>query len=405
MKFRYESYAIIYVFLFVFSGHTPANRHLIHIDISNGPTVELMSVWPSNGPELSWEYKGIGNGYSSPALDSKSVFVTGEIDSIGYLFSFDLKGELNWKVAYGKEWTKSYIGTRAAPTIIDNQIYVCSALGDIVCLEKTTGKISWSINMIQDLNGKNNVYGYSMQLLIDQNVLYCLPGGRTVNIAALDRHTGNTIWTSRGLGETAGYANPILIDLPERKILVCYSEYSLLGVDATTGELLWSTELSLRGEIPCNTPIYEDGYLYSVGGPGNGALKHSISNDGTSIEEMWSNLSFDTFFGGFVKNENYLYGAMNRKRALASLNIKTGEIKSTVDLRNGAIISADGLLYYYSEDGRIGLIDPNNGNLKLISSFRIKKGTREHFAHPVIHNGQLYIRHGNDLLVYNIQKS
>ena len=76
-----------------------------------------------------------------------------------------------------------------------------------------------------------------------------------------------------------------------------------------------------------------------------------------------------------------------------------------MDLRNGAIISADGLLYYYSEDGRIGLIDPNNGNLKLISSFRIKKGTREHFAHPVIHNGQLYIRHGNDLLVYNIQKS
>ncbi len=365
--------------------------------------VELISEWPTNGPDLTWEYEGIGNGYSSPAIDSESVFVTGEIDSIGYLFSFDLQGSLKWKVAYGKEWMKSYIGTRAAPTITGNLIYVCSGLGEIVCFEKATGKVHWSLNMLVDLDGRNNVYGYSMQLLIDRDVLYCLPGGRTVNIASLDRHTGNIIWTSKGLGETPGYANAIIIEVSERKILVCYSEYSLLGIDAGTGELLWSRELSMLGEIPCNMPIYDDGNLYSVGGPGNGALKHSLSSDGSSIEEVWSNVSFNSFFGGFVLSEGYLYGAMNRKRKLVSVDVKTGKIKSTLSIKGGAIISTEGLLYYYSEDGRVSLIDTNNGNLKLISSFRITKGTKEHFAHPVIHQGQLYIRHGNALFAYNLK--
>ena len=232
---------------------------------------------------------------------------------------------------------KSYIGTRAEPTITDNLIYVCSGLGKIVCFEKATGKLLWAVNMLDDLKGRNTVYGYSMQLLVDQNVLYCLPGGRNINIVALDRFTGQTKWTTKGLGETPGYANPILIELPERKILVCYSEYSLMGIDAGTGELLWSKELSILGEIPCNTPIYEDGYLYSVGGPGNGALKHSLSSDGSSIEEVWSNVSFNTFFGGFVNYDGFLYGALNRKRKLASLDVITGKIKSNNKIRQIAL--------------------------------------------------------------------
>jgi outer membrane protein assembly factor BamB len=37
-----------------------------------------------------------------------------------------------------------------------------------------------------------------------------------------------------------------------------------------------------------------------------------------------------------------------------------------------------------------------------VSSFRIKKGSGEHWAHPVIKDGRLYIRHGDALMVYYI---
>jgi outer membrane protein assembly factor BamB len=32
-------------------------------------------------------------------------------------------------------------------------------------------------------------------------------------------------------------------------------------------------------------------------------------------------------------------------------------------------------------------------------------GTDQHWAHPVIHDGRLYILHGNILMVYNIKRN
>ena len=46
----------------------------------------------------------------------------------------------------------------------------------------------------------------------------------------------------------------------------------------------------------------------------------------------------------------------------------------------------------------------NAGKMKKVSSFRIKKGSFQHFSHPVIHNGILYQRHGNVLMAYDIRK-
>ena len=48
------------------------------------------------------------------------------------------------------------------------------------------------------------------------------------------------------------------------------------------------------------------------------------------------------------------------------------------------------------------LIRYDEGDLEEVSSFRIKKGTMNHFSHPVIHKGVLYQRHGASLMAYDI---
>ena len=67
----------------------------------------------------------------------------------------------------------------------------------------------------------------------------------------------------------------------------------------------------------------------------------------------------------------------------------------------GSLILADEKIYYYTLKGMMYLVDPEN--LEVISSFKIDKGTKEHFSHPVIHQGILYVRHGNILLAYDIK--
>ena len=47
----------------------------------------LLKEWPADGPKLLWKAEGIGNGYSSPIVSGGRIFVTGEIDSMGYLFA------------------------------------------------------------------------------------------------------------------------------------------------------------------------------------------------------------------------------------------------------------------------------------------------------------------------------
>jgi hypothetical protein len=70
----------------------------------------------------------------------------------------------------------------------------------------------------------------------------------------------------------------------------------------------------------------------------------------------------------------------------------------------GSIISADGLLFTYDESGEVALIEPTLAGFKKLGGFKVPYGSAQHWAHPVIENGRLYIRHGNSLMVYDIRK-
>jgi hypothetical protein len=366
--------------------------------------LDLLTTWPENGPELLLMIEDLGNGYSSPLVTENKSYITGEIDSIGYLFAFKLNGDLLWKKEYGGEWTLSYGGTRAMPSLVDDLLYLCSGLGKIICLKAESGEEVWSVDMIKNLGGELVSYGFAVPLLIHKNMLFCSPGGKMNNVVALNRFTGDLIWTSKGLGESPGYGSNILIKLEERNILVTFSEYSLLGIDAGNGDLLWFHKLADLGEIPCNTPIYEDGYIYFVAGPGNGATKLKLTANGKRIKKIWHNIDYNTYFGGFIKLGEYIYGSVNNKPEWQSLSAISGKVESRLKFHNGAASFADGKIYAYNQRGQVGLIKPNNGKLDLISSFRVQNGSKEHYAFPVIKNATLYIRHGNVLLAYNIKK-
>lgn len=74
------------------------------------------------------------------------------------------------------------------------------------------------------------------------------------------------------------------------------------------------------------------------------------------------------------------------------------------ELGGGAIIYADGLFYCYAEyDGEIALAQASPEEFKILSRFKVPLGTKEHWAHPVINDGRLFVRHGDALMVYDIK--
>jgi hypothetical protein len=367
----------------------------------------LLIVIPLQGedppiPELQLQIEGLGNGYSTPGLTEKRIFVTGENDSLGYIMAFDWEGNEIWKKCYGPEWTLSFPGSRAEPVVDQSRVYVCSGHGELICYDAETGRQIWKVSLIHDLEGENVIYGYSMPVLIDGDQLFCSPGGKENNIVALDKYSGRLLWASPGVGESAGYGKPQVIRRGELKILMTFSEFTFLGLNAHTGELLWTFDLNFKGELPCNQPLYNKGSIYIVAGPGNGAIAFDLSPDGKSIRERWRNLHFNTFFGGFVLLENYLVGAAEGKNSFISVHASTGDIMSQLRFGKGATIAAKDLLITYNQRGQLGIIGLRDGELSLLREFRVSEGTGEHFSRPAFFNNMLLIRHGNTLLGYGM---
>ena len=100
--------------------------------------------------------------------------------------------------------------------------------------------------------------------------------------------------------------------------------------------------------------------------------------------------------------DNHLYTSGTHSQYLYAIDATSGVLSDSMHIGQGALIAADESLYYYNQRGQMYLISHSEGKLKEVSSFKITKGTRHHFAHPVIHQGVLYQRRGEALMAYDI---
>jgi outer membrane protein assembly factor BamB len=373
----------------------------------------LLKSWPSAGPQLLWSIDDIGNGYGSPTVTADKIFITGEIDTMAYLFAFDLKGKLLWKSAFGKEWVKTFPGSRSAPTVDGNLVYVTSGMERIACFNGSSGQGLWYVNGIRELHGQYLMHGHSESPLIDGDLVFLVPGGKDTNVVAFNKITSMIQWICKGKGERAAYNSPMLIKLKDRNILVTFTAYSLMGIDTKNGELLWvheqdNTPLDKRGQMGwgdthSNTAWYENGFIYYIAGDGNGAVKLQLSPDGKEIKQVWRNQDIDNYMGGFIIRGNTIYTCVSEKKGLRTIDAATGQVMDSLKIGTGAIIFADEMLYYYNQKGEMYLINPAPKQPVVVSSFKITAGTKEHFSHPVINDGVLYIRHGKVLQAYGIK--
>jgi glutamine cyclotransferase len=149
--------------------------------------------------------------------------------------------------------------------------------------------------------------------------------------------------------------------------------------------------------------MYSDGKIFATTGYRGGSWLLRLKDDGKAVEELWK-IDADNQMGGAVKIGNYVYTTGHQNRAFFCMDWTTGKITyKESSISGSATIFADGLLYVYSDRGTMNLIKPNPNEFELVSSFPITLGTDQHWAHQVIYQGVLYVRHGNTLMAYKIK--
>jgi outer membrane protein assembly factor BamB len=363
----------------------------------------LIRQWPAEGPKILWHYDELGKGFTSAVVYNDKIITSGMLENTGYVFGLDLKGKLIWKTAYGKEWSESWPGCRSTPTVFDNKIYVSSSFGMAVCINVADGKILWSIDMNTAYDAKPPKWGIvESPLIVDEKVIFTT-GGAVQNIVALNRLDGKMIWTSSGAGELTAYCSPLLINHNGKKIICTLTETKVLGIEAGTGKVLWTYPKKNTWSVHANTPLYYDGQIYVVSGYGSGGIMLKLSEDGNTVTEVWTNTSLDNQMGGVVLLNGNLYGSGQNNKTWQCLDWKTGLLKyQTSDLGKGVTIANDGLLYCYSDKGDFALVKPTDTTFEIISKIKINLGSDYHWAHPVIKDKILYLRHGNVMIAYSL---
>ncbi len=129
-----------------------------------------------------------------------------------------------------------------------------------------------------------------------------------------------------------------------------------------------------------------------------------LNEDGSKPTLVWKQKTLDSQFGAAIIIDGFIYGAGHKNKGWHCLDIVSGKVMySSTELGDkGSILYSDGMLYCYDESGTMGLVQPDPAAFKLISKFKVPMGSDQHWAHPVISDGRLFIRHGNALMVYDI---
>jgi len=377
----------------------------------------LLKEWPADGPELLWKFDRLGEGHTSVAIAGEKVYVTGMHDDILTLYVFDMTGTLLTEKEIGKEWKTNWNGTRSSVCINDGKLYIFNALGTLFCLDETTLNEVWKKDLLTEYDGRNLMFGITENPLIVGDKIFMTLGGKKHNMIALNKNTGALIWSSPGTGLLSSYCSPLYIGDQSVPIVVtwmspikegagrdAWNDNELVAFHAETGELLWSQALPSQNDINPNTPMYIDGMILSVTGYRGGTWLHRLKDGGKAVELVWKNDEMDNQMGGVIKSGDYLYASGHMNNNWFCVDWKTGETRyKAQEIGRGNIISADGMLYCYSERGEMFLVKPNPEKLEIVSSFKITLGTNQHWAHPVIHQGILYIRHGDTLMAYKVK--
>ena len=379
----------------------------------------LLEKWPDDGPKLLWSKDDLGKGWCSPIVVRERLFITGDMGDDMLIYCFDKDGELVWKTKNGKSWTGSYPGSRACCVFSQGRIYQLGSHGRLACLNAADGKEIWAFNILERFGAKNIPWALGECLLVDGPRLIVSPGGNKAIIAALDKQTGKTVWTTPPLDnaaedEHAGHSSPILFRHAGRRVLAQSTSAHGIGIDADSGKLLWTVPQKNRFGTNVSTPIYGHGQIYYVTPYAElGRAYLLVAGDGgidsgIDVKHLWT-CPLDTVTGsGLLIGKQLFSSGYSKVKYWCLVDWQNGETRQKLkDLTTGAAIMADGRVYCQDERGNVALLKPTPDGMEIVSRFRLPIGpkrVRDAWAHPVLCDGRLYLRYHDGFWCHDVKR-
>ncbi len=410
----------------------------------------LIHQFPAEGLSAQWTVE-VGRGYGGAAIRDGEVYILDRsAEEKDVLRAFDLEtGTERWSFENEVPGRLMYAGSRNVPTVEEELIYAMGGFGQVYCINRQTGEAEWILDLVKEYDGEMPMFGYANSPLVVEDLVIVAPMGQEVGLLALDRFTGDEVWTTPGVGTS--HSTPVLLELmgePQILFLSAHIDMSVfenMPADATpppppepgeegsavpehmadfqvrgTGLL---TSVSPEGEVLwqwdgyfCSTPIpppmkIDDRRLFLTGGYSAGSVLIELvdGDEGVEVKELFRHergtqihlpvRSGDHLY--LLANENNNDPRRRRKNGgLMCLDLEGNEKWRTGDdpyLGRGNVVLADGMLLVQDGyNGTLRLVEPTPEAYRPIAQSKIfdLSERRDHqvWAPMALSHGRLVMR-------------
>lgn len=362
----------------------------------------LLKQWPADGPALAWKTTGAGGGYSSFAISNGKLYTMGLRGEREFVIAFDVAtGKQLWATPHGGAFRNDRgDGPRGTPTVDGDTLYALGGNGDLSAIDARSGKVLWSMNVLQKFGGSNITWGISESPLVIGEKVLVNPGGPGASIVALNKKDGSLIWKSQS--DRAGYSSAIPVQVGNTTQVVFFTHARGLGLDLKDGRLLWEYPRAANNVANAATPIARGNRVFISSDYGNGGGVVEIKADGTA-QEVYFTKDMRNHHSSSILIGDHLYGFSGG--ILTAMRFDTGEVAwKDRSVGKGAIVYADGNIYALSENGVVGLVEVSPTGYKEKGRFRIPQENLPTWAHPVVAAGKLFLRDQDTIYAYDVKE-
>jgi outer membrane protein assembly factor BamB len=377
----------------------------------------LATTWPADGPPRLWQ-RALGEGHSAIAFENGRLYTMyrplGMLSVIRrsqqeVIAALDANtGKTIWEHAFdsatGDLNLTEGAGPHAAPLIAGNKLFAIGSRAQLFSLDKQTGKVIWSHDLIAEYGAEKDDRGYSPSPLAYRNTVIVPAGGKAGSVMAFNQDTGAVAW--RGGTFEIAPASPMLITVDGQDQLVVSGEEVMAGVSPTDGKVLWTHPHKTEWGLNISTPVWgADNNLFVSAAYNNGARLLNLKQAGgkTDVTERWYTNRMRVHIGTVIRLGDYAIGSSGDfgPCPTTAIDLASGKVLwQSRDFARATYLYADNKLIVLDEDGNLGIAEPTRSALNVRAKASIL--TNRAWTVPTLVGTRLYVRDRKNIVALNL---
>lgn len=287
-------------------------------------------------------------------------------------------------------------GPHSTPLVTADRVYATSSRKELFALDKATGKVVWSHDLIKEYGASDPGRGYACSPLLYQNELLIVSvGGPGQALAAFNPKTGALAWKAGDFDFSP--ASPIVADVDGQKQLIYFAGNVVAGVNPATGQTLWThphkTDWGLNISSPVWSPADRLLFISSAYGTGTRVLELRQASGKTTVTEKWFNPRMRVHIGTVIRLGTHFYGSSGDfgPAFITAVDVGSGQIAwQDRAFARAQLLHADGKLIVLDEDGTLGLATVTPAGLQVLAKASILENRA--WTPPTLVGTRLYVR-------------